>query len=422
MRKNILEEPGANSDQLFELAINLANARTFAGKSNGADDWDWREGNWWDLEDEDPYYNWEPKPKAKAQGTYGKYAQQIASGGRVGLKPGGLVEPGVTHYAKEDFIRNPAGINQHTAKMKSLDQIKATIDKFPEWTAKDFLGEGTFNKKGIVLSRTELERAKEAGIEPHVKGKRTIKGTGARNLKRRIITKARSSESMEVALAALRKSGLQFSHLALDELTSLQNTGYLPKDINIKGYHKFEKKVVDIAKQIKEAQDNKKLSIPERRNKIAELQKKDRTLRKQFPEYAKTKARLVTKATSLDPSGIMIKEKLPDTKIAISQEPGTQLKGLTPKSEKGQEIIKLAKTTWKPIAKKATKSAAAKFLYPAMVANQMLFGDRFSKGPWDFPLTPGEDAKQNVELLKMIGNKLNMAGGGIASLKRWRKG
>ena len=85
MRKNILEEPGANSDQLFELAINLANARTFAGKSNGADDWDWREGEWWDLEDEDPYYNWEPKPKLKAQGTYGKYAQQLASGGRVGF-------------------------------------------------------------------------------------------------------------------------------------------------------------------------------------------------------------------------------------------------------------------------------------------------------------------------------------------------
>jgi len=264
-------------------------------------------------------------------------------GGRVGYKPGGIVEPGVTHYAKEDFIRNPAGINQHTAKMKSLDEIKATIDKFPEWTKTDFLGDGTFNKQGIVLSRTELERAEEAGIEPHVKGKRTLKGTGARNLKRRIITKARSSESMEVALAALKKSGLNFSHLALDELTSLQNTGYLPKDINIKGYHKFEKKVVDIAKQIKETQNNKKFSIPERRNKIAKLQKEDRALRKQFPEYAKTKARLVTKATSLDPSGIMIKEKLLDPKIAISQEPGTQLKGLTPKSEKGQEIIKMSK-------------------------------------------------------------------------------
>ena len=84
MRKNYLEEPGANADQLFELAINLKNARTFAGKGPINGDWDWREGEWWDLEDEDPYYNWEPKPKAEAQGTYGKFAQQIANGGRVG--------------------------------------------------------------------------------------------------------------------------------------------------------------------------------------------------------------------------------------------------------------------------------------------------------------------------------------------------
>ena len=88
MRKNYLEEPGANADQLFELAINLKNARTFAGKGPINGDWDWREGEWWDLEDEDPYYNWEPKPEAKAQGTYGKFAQQIANGGRVGLADG----------------------------------------------------------------------------------------------------------------------------------------------------------------------------------------------------------------------------------------------------------------------------------------------------------------------------------------------
>ena len=87
MRKNILEEPGANSDQLFELAINLAKARTFAGKSNGADDWDWREGDWTDPDDDD-LYDWEEKPKLKAQGTYGKFAQQLASGGRVGLEEG----------------------------------------------------------------------------------------------------------------------------------------------------------------------------------------------------------------------------------------------------------------------------------------------------------------------------------------------
>ena len=43
-----------------------------------------------------------PELETKAQGTYGKYAQQIADGGRVGYKPGGLVEPGVTHYGKKD--------------------------------------------------------------------------------------------------------------------------------------------------------------------------------------------------------------------------------------------------------------------------------------------------------------------------------
>ena len=87
MRKNILEEPGANSDQLFELAINLANARTFAGKGPINGDWDWREGDWTDPDDDD-LYDWEEKPKLKAQGTYGKFAQQLASGGRVGFSEG----------------------------------------------------------------------------------------------------------------------------------------------------------------------------------------------------------------------------------------------------------------------------------------------------------------------------------------------
>ena len=109
MRKNYLEEPGANADQLFELAINLANARTFAGKGPINGDWDWREGEWWDLEDEDPYYNWEPKPEAKAQGTYGKYAQQLASGGRVGMKEGDIVKAGKIRNLFEKVGINVSG-------------------------------------------------------------------------------------------------------------------------------------------------------------------------------------------------------------------------------------------------------------------------------------------------------------------------
>jgi len=81
---------------------------------------------------------------------------------------------------------------------------------------------------------------------------------------------------------------------------------------------------------------------------------------------------------------------------------------------------------WKPTAKQTTKRVAAKILYPAMMVNQLLFGDKFSKGPWDFPLTITEDVKQTNEFLKMIGDKVNLAAGGrvsyldggIASLKK----
>ena len=81
---------------------------------------------------------------------------------------------------------------------------------------------------------------------------------------------------------------------------------------------------------------------------------------------------------------------------------------------------------WKPAAKQTTKRVAAKILYPAMMVNQLLFGDKFSKGPWDFPLTITEDVKQTNELLEMIGDKVNLAAGGrvsyldggIASLKK----
>ena len=72
---------------------------------------------------------------------------------------------------------------------------------------------------------------------------------------------------------------------------------------------------------------------------------------------------------------------------------------------------------WKPVVKKTVKNVAGKFIYPAMVANQMAFGDKYETwdGPGifsDFPLTPGKDVEQTNELLGMIGDKLNMAEGG----------
>ena len=71
------------------------------------------------------------------------------------------------------------------------------------------------------------------------------------------------------------------SHLSLGELDTLKNLGYLPADINIKQYHPFEK-IVAISKDIYDIQNNKDLSVSEKRMAIAQKQKEDRALRKKF--------------------------------------------------------------------------------------------------------------------------------------------
>ena len=71
-----LDEPGANFDQLLELALNLKNARAFAGK-NG--DYDWKEGDWTDPEDVD-LYDWEPKPEKRiklGEGTMPEHLTKV---------------------------------------------------------------------------------------------------------------------------------------------------------------------------------------------------------------------------------------------------------------------------------------------------------------------------------------------------------
>ena len=71
-----LDEPGATFDQLLELALNLKNARAFAGKIG---DYDWKEGDWTDPEDVD-LYDWEPKPEKRiklGEGTMPEHLTEI---------------------------------------------------------------------------------------------------------------------------------------------------------------------------------------------------------------------------------------------------------------------------------------------------------------------------------------------------------
>jgi len=303
-------------------------------------------GKWKEFVDEMEFDSMLQEPRTMAQEP-----RNMAHGGRIIGKPGGLVEPGVEYYAtskvKTDKFKYPGGNahsnwwsdkpgkNQHKISLKDI-KVKEKVKKFiidnPDMNQKE-------GSKILGRKQAELVPA-DQWPKPGKKRKKDPTETQKRRRKKTI---ARSSESMEAKMAASKASGFNLSHMSLDELTSLKNLGYLPKDINIKSFHAFEKKQLAIANKIKEAQKNTKLSLPERRALIAKHQKEGRALRQEFPKFANTKARLVVRATSLDKSGIMLREKIIDPTLTISQEAGTTLKGITPSTKKGKDLLKLSK-------------------------------------------------------------------------------
>jgi len=301
-------------------------------------------GKWKEFVDEMEFEDMVQEPRTMAQEP-----RNMAQGGQIIGKPGGLVEPGVEYYSTSKVYNEKTGHiypggNKHKKwwsdkpgrnKLESIKtpQVKEKVKKF-------IIDNPDMNQKegAKILGRKQAELVPaDQWLKP---GKKRKKDPTETRKRARAVKIVKSSESMLAEMAG--KEGHHLSHLSLTQLDSLQNLGYLPKDINIKSYYSFEKKIVANAKEIYAAQNNKSLSIPERRAEIAKLQKIDRTLRKEFPQYANIKARLKVQATKLDPSGVMIKEII-DPKIAISQEAGTTLKGVTPATEKGQDLLKLSK-------------------------------------------------------------------------------
>jgi len=286
-----------------------------------------------------------------------------ADGGRIKFKDGtpdtSPVKTDVYKYPRSNRFRTvyskTPGKNQYEA-MRDLKDVQKAIDNAPpieidgklfEQNKKDLRGDSEFSGKQVV-TRKEQDKYGDK-LKYKSSGKKRIVPVTQAYYDRRARELAKSNPTILKKLSG--KGGYQLSHLSLSELDSLKNLGYLPAEINLKQYFPFEKKIVEISQQVYETQNNKKLSIEEKRAKIAELQKKDRTLRKQFPEFAKTKARLNVRATGLDSSGLMIKEKLPDPSIAIAPtEAGTQLKGTAVGSEKGKALLDFGKNNLQKLA------------------------------------------------------------------------
>ena len=288
---------------------------------------------------------------------------------RVGLKRGSQPPPDTSpvynektgHIFKKGnrfgtFYSTTPGTNQSGALTRTLEEVQEIIDNAPkiqkknktvEMTKKDLEGRSEYNnvqkKVGpakVFVTRKELDKFGDK-LKFKTKGKPVLEEQSKYAEARKAKDLYRSNPAILNKLAG--KEGLQLAHLSLGELDTLKNLGYLPADINIKQYHPFEKKIVAISKDIYDIQNDKNLSVSEKRMAIAQKQKEDRALRKKFPQYAKTKARLNVKATGFG-EGLMIKEKLPDKSIAIApDEAGTTLKQIDSKSAKASEILKLGK-------------------------------------------------------------------------------
>ena len=184
---------------------------------------------------------------------YDAELDRYADGGRVNFDEG---SPG-----KTNFNRNPAGANQFTGKMKSIEQIKQIQKDNPTFRPKDFRGEGTLNKpelgkenyKGKLLTRDDILRGKKAGII-FPTGKIKFKDTrGDQNLKASQFNK--SAQASSISMDKINN----FSHFApklKSYLTSTQDTGPLKAKVN-RAAEGYDKKAIKIAKEQKRLIDEK---------------------------------------------------------------------------------------------------------------------------------------------------------------------
>ena len=248
---------------------------------------------------------------------------------------------------RKDIIKlnvNQTGVNLKDPK--HLDEVIEWIDNNPKANQKDAIK--IFGRK-----KAQLVDSKFYGSPGKKWNDEKVK---LKNKTRLELTKLRSSPSLETELGAPKKSGLNFHHAGFKEsLADLKNTMYIPGSPNRRMAKVFEDPLLMEMEKFTKVFDDVDASPLEKQKAATNYLKNDRALRQKYPEFKNFKTRLSFKRTALDPSGIMVKEKLPDPSLAISQEPGMTLKGETPSTSKGKEILRQAAIKYGKYAKQIAK-------------------------------------------------------------------
>ena len=192
-----------------------------------------------------------------------------------------------------DFNRNPRGVNQFTAKMKSIEEIKNIIDNAPDnFTAKDFRGEGKLNNpemgkdfKGKLLTRDDLKRAEAEGIKPKFQGKRVFKPTSKLISNKKYMEFIKDAQGGYIGLDKLTN----FAHFApklKSYLVSTANTGPLKASVN-RAAEGYDAAILKIAQEqekliLKKPKNYKKLLLDKNKEAFETAKKFEKALPKEL--------------------------------------------------------------------------------------------------------------------------------------------
>ena len=259
----------------------------------------------------------------------------------------------------KDFNRNPGGKNQFNPPSKEEVIDILNDPKYEGYNKKQFINEKIIGRKTL----DKYEKLYPDEIKYPFYGKKKKKDPTQSQKDRRLRTMETSSESVQAKIAAPKSSGLNLTHAgAKNSPVGLHNLIYAEGSKNRRMVKPFEDKIYAEMEKFYDVYNNPDTPPEFKKTAATEYLKNDRALRKKYPEYAKLKTRLSFKKTGLTPEGFMVKEKLPDPSLAISNEPGMNLKGETPSTDKGKEIIKRAAERFgkfaKPIGKVALRAVS----------------------------------------------------------------
>ena len=279
--------------------------------------------------------------------------KQYLDGGRVGFVKGGVsIENQPPNLEKQKIYKQKVDRSAQLLRAgKTRAQVMRDIVREFKLTREDkYAGTAPWLREAANEVESKGYKITSGVLEKQTPGGADVEGTK----RRRALDRNRSNVGLQSKISGLKNSGFHLSHAGFkNSPVGLHNLMYLEGRLNIDMRRPFEDPLFAEMEKFHTVYDNPEIPDQLKRQAAVKYAKNDRALRQKFPQYAKLKTRLSFKNVPGDTSAFTVSEKLPDPSMAISTDKNMLLKGESPKSPKGMEIIKKANVSLASVFKKA---------------------------------------------------------------------